>query len=85
MSWSRNAIPHPGNRIAYPHEVNLKLLAFYLKYLKMTSRSLAIDNITLQSIMSIKDFKTISEKRIDPSSSYYFRFKTTKMRSPKVI
>ena len=63
---NRTTIPHPGHHVAMTHEMNLGLAAFYLKHMKMTSRSVDVDDVTIANIKEIKDFKTEIEKREDP-------------------
>ena len=65
---TRNAprLPYQGHHVAMTHEMNLGLAAFYLKHMKMTSRSVDVDDVTIANIKEIKDFKTEIEKREDP-------------------
>jgi hypothetical protein len=51
-----------GAPMAIIHETNLKLARFYLKYKEMTSRTVEPEDVTVQAIKKLRNYKVILEK-----------------------
>ena len=60
-------IPNPGVAVSLRAETNLKLACYQVRHCVRTSRDLAPTGVTLASMRSMEDLKTVEEKHVNPT------------------
>ena len=62
-------IPDPGVRVSLIAENNLKLACYYLRHLQRISRTVTINQVTLDRVRALKELKEAEEAHQDPNES----------------